>query len=392
LNALPIYQPMFPYAAPQRISRAVRFGVVSTHTSPPCGLARFTAGLAGALSADGLDAGVVWVDDGPPPFSESAESVPSSTPPVVALKALLGQVDVAILQHEDATTGEEVVDIVDGLRVPSIVVVHTIPKEPTSHQRSVLEAIGATADHIVVMSEAARQRLYRTYAVDRQKITMIPHGATLPSIPRVKRPSRPTILTWGLLRPGKGIERVIDAMPSLSDVPGRPRYVIAGPMDPTISAAEGEAYRDARIEQARRLGVADSVTFDPRYYDRAALAELIQQASVVVLPYDTTEQVTSGVLVDAFANGRPIVATAFPHAIELLSSGSGVVVEHDDPVALATALRQIITQPRLAGSMAAEVRLRAPELAWPVVAAAYVELAQRLLTERAHERDRALRR
>ena len=370
----------------------MRFGVVSTHTSPPCGLARFTAGLAGALSADGLDAGVVWVDDGPPPFSESEESVPSSTPSVVALKALLGQVDVAILQHEDATTGDEVVDIIDGLRVPSIVVVHTIPKEPTSHQRSTLEAIGVTADHVVVMSEAARERLYRTYAVDRQKITTIPHGATLPSIPRVKRPSRPTILTWGLLRPGKGIERVIDAMPSLSDVPGRPRYVIAGPMDPTISAAEGEAYRDARIEQARRLGVADSVTFDPRYYDRAALAELIQQASVVVLPYDTTEQVTSGVLVDAFANGRPIVATAFPHAIEMLSSGSGMVVEHDDPVAMATALRQIITQPRLAGSMAAEVRLRAPELAWPVVAAAYVELAQRLLTERAQERDRALRR
>ena len=107
--------------------------------------------------------------------------------------------------------------------------------------------------------------------------------------------------------------------------------------------------------------MADSVTFDPRYYDRAVLAELIQQASVVVLPYDTTEQVTSGVLVDAFANGRPIVATAFPHAIEMLSSGSGMVVEHDDPVALATALRQIITQPRLAGSMAAEARLRAPE-------------------------------
>ena len=140
----------------------------------------------------------------------------------MALKALLGHVDVAILQHDDATTGDEVVDIIDGLRVPSIVVVHTIPKEPTSHQRSVLEAIGATADHVVVMSEAAQQRLYRTYAVDRRKITTIPHGATLPSIPRVKRPSRPTILTWGLLRPGKGIERVIDAMPSLSDVPVGP--------------------------------------------------------------------------------------------------------------------------------------------------------------------------
>ena len=55
LNALPLYEPMFPHAAPQRISRPVRFGVVSTHTSAPCGLARFTAGLAGALGADGSE-------------------------------------------------------------------------------------------------------------------------------------------------------------------------------------------------------------------------------------------------------------------------------------------------------------------------------------------------
>ncbi len=361
MNALPLFEPMIPYAAPQRVSRTVRFEIVSTRTSAPCGLARFAAGLADALSVDGSSA--CWVADRP-----------------------LSQGDIAILQHEDGTAGDDVVDIIDGLRVPSIVIVHTVPKSPTPQQRSALEAIAAAADHVVVLSEAARQRLYLTYAVDRLKVTTIPNGATLPTAPRVKRPSRPTILTWGLLRPGKGIERVIDAMPSLRDVPGRPRYVIAGPMDPRVSVAEAEAYRDARLEQARQLGIADSVSFDPRYYDKTALAELIQQASVVVLPHDSTEQVSSGVLIDAFANGRPIVATAFPHAVELLGSGAGMVVDHDDPAALAAALRQIITQPRLAGSMAAEVRLRASEVAWPVVAAAYVELAQRLIAAHGDKR------
>ncbi len=42
------------------------------------------------------------------------------------------------------------VDIIDGLRVPSIVVAHTILKDPTPHQRSVLEAIAAMADQVVV--------------------------------------------------------------------------------------------------------------------------------------------------------------------------------------------------------------------------------------------------
>jgi len=76
------------------------------------------------------------------------------------------------------------------------------------------------------------------YAVDRHKVTTIPHGATVPNSPRAKRPSRPTILTWGLLGPGKGIERVIDAMPSLRNVPGRPRYLVAGPTHPKVLAAE----------------------------------------------------------------------------------------------------------------------------------------------------------
>ncbi|ORB16705.1 glycosyl transferase family 1 [Mycolicibacterium moriokaense] len=360
MNAVPIYDSSISCGVPQKISRPVRFAIVGTGTCPPCGLARFTAGLASALGKSAVS----WVADTPDGSMAAGRS----------------QVDVAIVQHEVGTT-DDVVEIVDGLGVPSIVVVHSIPEQPTAQQCSSLEAIAAIADRVVVMSEAARQRLYLTYAMDRRKIATIPHGATLPTVPRVKRPSRPTILTWGLLRPGKGIERVIDVMPTLGDIPGRPRYLVAGPMDPAIPVAEAEAYRDARVEQARRLGVADSVSFDPRYYDNSSLAALIQQASVVVVPNDSTAQVSSGVLVDALANGRPIVATAFSHAIELLASGAGMVVEHDDPVALAGALRQIITQPRLAGSMAAEVRRRAPEVGWPVVAAAYTELAQRVMAE-----------
>ena len=75
------------------------------------------------------------------------------------------------------------------------------------------------------------------------------------------------------------------------------------------------------------------------------------------------------------------MATAFPHAVELLCGGAGIVVDHDDPDALQTALRQVLTQPRLAGSMAAEARVIEPQMAWPVVANAYIRLAQRLLAE-----------
>ncbi len=370
----------------------MRFGILGTFAPSPSGLTRFNAGLSAGLRARGADVGVIGETDEQPadeltPLGGQAvgAQVNSAAPSAAACAYLLSRGNVAVIHHAfdsyGTADGDDMVQLIDGLSVPSIVVVHAVPKSPTSQNRSMLEAVAAAASQLVVMSEAASERLRLDYSIDRHKVTVIPHGATIPDTPRMKRPSRPTILTWGWLGPGKGVERVIDVMPSLNDVPGQPRYLVAGPTHPSVLAADGEAYRDARTEQARRLGVAGSVSFESGYYSGSMLNELIQQASVVVLPYDSTDQVTSGVLVDAIANGRPVVATAFPHAVELLNRGAGVLVDHDDPDALASALREIITKPRLAGTMAAEARRLAPDMAWPVVASAYIALARRLIAK-----------
>ncbi len=101
-----------------------------------------------------------------------------------------------------------------------------------------------------------------------------------------------------------------------------------------------------------------------------------------MLPYDSTDQVTSGVLVDAVAAGRPVVSTAFPHAVELLGSGAGLVVPQRDAAALAGAIRSVLTDPELAASMAAEAQRLAPELSWTAVAGRYDDLAGHLLAGR----------
>jgi glycosyltransferase involved in cell wall biosynthesis len=233
------------------------------------------------------------------------------------------------------------------------------------------------------MTEAARVRLCDAFDVDASKVTTIAHGAAIPAA-RVApgRVGRPLILTWGLIGPGKGIERAIDAMRTLHDLPMRPRYLVAGQTHPKVLATHGESYRQDRIAQAEQHGIASSVTFDADYRDVASLTALIQSSKVVVLPYDSKEQVTSGVLVDAIAAGRPVVATAFPHAVELLSSGAGLVVDHDDPEAMARALRRVLTRPELAARMAAEASRLAPSLGWSVVAGQYLQLANGVLTER----------
>lgn len=364
------------------------FGLLSTYPPTPCGLATFSAALADGLCANGVDVTVVRVSDGSPTCSGRVigELVNGSPASVAACSDLLNASDIAIIQHEfgiyGGTDGDEVVDILGGLQIPSIVVAHTVPKDPSRHQRAVLEAVTTLADQVVVMSESARTRLVTDFGVPRVKIITIPHGATLPATVHASRARRPTLLTWGLLGPGKGVERVIDAMGSLQSLNGNPQYLIAGRTHPKVLATDGEAYRDARREQAQRTGVAASVRFDAGYRDVVSLAAMVQAASVVVLPYDSTEQVTSGVLVDAIACGRPVVATAFPHAVELLASGAGIVVGHDDPDAMTTALQSVLTQPRLAGAMAAEARRLAPAMAWPVVANSYQAVGQRILSKR----------
>jgi glycosyltransferase involved in cell wall biosynthesis len=74
-----------------------------------------------------------------------------------------------------------------------------------------------------------------------------------------------------------------------------------------------------------------------------------------------------------------VVATAFPHAVELLSSGAGIVVPHRDPIALGAALCRVLTEPGLSASMARQAARLAPTFAWPAVANRYAALADRLL-------------
>lgn len=363
-------------------------GILSTYAPTVCGLATFSAALANGLSARGVDVNVVRISDGTRSARTDVvgELVNGSAASVAAAAELLNRRDVAIIQHEygiyGGADGDEVIEVMRALTVPSIVIVHTVLTTPTAHQRSVLDEVMARADQVVVMSNTARLRLRAGFRVNDRKVATIPHGAALPTVAASKRSGRPILLSWGLLGPGKGIERVIDAMASLRDLAQQPRYLVAGRTHPKVLALHGDRYRESLVAQAKRLGVEDSVSFDAAYRTPAALTALMQTASVVVLPYDSKEQVTSGVLVDSIASGRPIVATAFPHAVELLGNGAGTLVAHDDPDALVRALRRLLTDPRVAGTMASEARELAPSMAWPVVAGSYIRVAQRLVAAR----------
>ncbi|MDT7574772.1 MAG: polysaccharide biosynthesis protein PslF, partial [Pseudonocardiales bacterium] len=81
---------------------------------------------------------------------------------------------------------------------------------------------------------------------------------------------------------------------------------------------------------------------------------------------------------EAVAAGRPVVSTAFPHAIELLADETGIVVPQRDPAALTAALRRVLSEPELAERMAERAAVKAPDLLWSAVARRYRDIATAL--------------
>jgi glycosyltransferase involved in cell wall biosynthesis len=367
-----------------------RFGLLSTYPPKLCGLATFTAALERELVHAGDRVTIVAVDDG-----QASPTTSTSHPAMVAgdpgsireAAAVLSDQDVAIVQHEygiyGGPDGDEVLDLLRALTVPAVVVLHTVPLVPTPHQRSVLEQVCELAARVVVMTEAAATRLLSGYTVDASDVVVIPHGATPPGLSRRVEPSlgvgRPArLLTWGLLGPGKGIEHAIRAVSMLGDLRPQVRYTVAGATHPKVFAREGDHYRRSLIRVAHDHGAAGMVRFDDSYRDLGELMRFVAGASLVILPYDSRDQVTSGVLVDAVAAGRPVIATAFPHAVELLSGGAGMVVPHADPAALAAAIRTALCETGRLDDMAAQARALAPGLSWHSVARQYQGLCDAL--------------
>jgi len=353
-------------------------GFVSTYPPTVCGLASYTASLLNAVaghrrSRSGL--GVVAVSGEPRRSTERDELFVHHVGDEASLDAaarVLNTYDTVSIQHEfgifGGPDGAEVMDLIEKLTVPTAVTFHTVLDRPTARQRMIVNHLSRHAARVIVMSKTASARLLHRYDVEPNEVEVIPHGAdALFAGPSLVTGDRPLLLTWGLIGPGKGLETVIGAFADLVDLKPRPRYLIAGATHPNVLASSGESYREGLFSEVRRLGLEDMIEFDNRYLDRKTLARLVRSADMVVLPYASVEQVTSGVLVEAIAAAKPVIATQFPHAVELLSGGVGVTVPQGEPAALSAALRHLLTDRSLTTQMANEARLLADGWYWPTI-------------------------
>jgi glycosyltransferase involved in cell wall biosynthesis len=218
---------------------------------------------------------------------------------------------------------------------PRVMTAHyVLPPQPSRWQLAGARRAFGTMDAVVAHSEHGAQRLREQVGLDPDRVRVIHHGAfdyltrmpeEKPLPPELDGAEGPVILFFGLLRPYKGIDTLLEAF---RRVEGAELWIAGNPrMD---------------VEPLRRLAAEapGRVRFLTRFVEDAEIPAIMRRADVVVLPYRDAEH--SGVLYAALAFGKPLVLSAIGGFPELAEQGAARLVPPEDPTALAAALAELV--------------------------------------------------
>ncbi len=373
---------------------------------PPrlCGIATFTQHLAQGISdaakrhRQRFEMQVIAINDGKsydyPPVVSSTIEQQNKRDYLLAAEAInRSDTDAVVLQHEFGIYGGDagmyILSFAERLKKPLIVTMHTVLRQPNDQQRLVVQRLGVLAQRLVVMSSLAVRMLGQVYRIPASKIERIEHGS--PEFDYSRRPSarrqldlgnRHTLLTFGLLGRGKGIETAIEALPALKAVRPDFLYILLGKTHPNVVAHEGEAYRDGLWARVEELGLAENVRFVNEYADEDMLRDYLLATDVYVLPYPNEAQITSGTLSYAVGAGCAVVSTPFWHAKELLAENRGRFFPFDNPPELGHVLTELATDEAALASLRASAKSYGATTTWPDQGAEYLSLIHQVGTEK----------
>ncbi len=372
-------------------------------TFPPreCGIATFTKDVVDSYDEEfGASSGVIAIDE---PGGESrvypqqvvARLIQDdrSSYPAIAAFVDAYPCDVLSIQHEyglfGGADGEWVIDLIQAVRKPVVVSLHTVLPEPSPQHLRITRALCVASSAVVVLSETGREILIERYGVDSRKIRVVHHG--VPDVPfsetgDAKRAlglaDRTTIATFGLISRGKGLEYAIDAMSAVVTEHPEALYLVLGQTHPVVRRHEGESYRHELQTAIARNGLADNVRLVDKYLDFDELIAYLTATDIYLTPYLDPTQIVSGTLAYAVGLGRAVVSTPYLYAQELLAHGRGFLTPFRDAGAIAGTLVALLDDPDLRESTRRRAYRFGRRMTWPTVAGAYGALFAELMPVR----------
>jgi glycosyltransferase involved in cell wall biosynthesis len=252
---------------------------------------------------------------------------------------------------------------------PVVLTAHDVlPREPRPGQRRAQRRLYERVDAVVVHSEHGRSRLTGELGVDPGRVHVIPHGAfehllhqshEVPLPAELAAVDGPVALCFGLIRPYKGIDVLLEAWRGVPDAVAGAELWIAGlpKMDtaPLHAAASG------------------GVRFLERFVTDPEIPAFFRRADLVVLPYREIDQ--SGVLFTALAFGAPLLLTDVGGFPEVAATGAAELVRPGDPAALRDALVRLLADgDRRAALGAAALAAASGPYAWDSIARRHLDL------------------
>ncbi|HEX5610043.1 MAG TPA: glycosyltransferase family 4 protein [Solirubrobacterales bacterium] len=259
---------------------------------------------------------------------------------------------------------------------PRVMTAHyVLPTRPSRRQvRSARAAFGAM-DAVVAHSEHGAARLRQEVGLDAGRVRVIPHGAfdyltqlpeEKPLPPELDGADGPVVLCFGLIRPYKGIEVLLEAF---KQIRGAELWIVGNPrMD---------------VAPLRRLAeeVPGRVRFVTRFVDEAEIPAIFRRADVLSLPYLDAEH--SGVLYTGLAFGKPMVMSAVGGFPEVAATGAGRLVPPGEAPALAAALTELAGDAGARTELAeAARRAAAGPFSWDEAARLTLDLYRELIEAR----------
>jgi len=367
--------------------------VIGNYLPRLCGIATFTTDLLEALSAEAPDINcwAVAMNDKPEGYAypEKVRFVVNQNKLAdysVASEFLnIRQADIVCVQHEygifGGPAGSHLLKFLAELRMPIVTTLHTVLKDPPPEYREVMHKLADLSDKLIVMSQKACDFLRDVYAVPEEKITFIHHG--IPDMPFIDPnfykdkfgvEGKKVLLTFGLLSPNKGIDNVLQALPSVIKKHPDVIYIILGATHPHILKTYGEEYRISLQQLVRKLNISDHVTFQNRFVELKELCEYLGTADIYITPYLEEAQITSGTLVYAMGTGKAIISTPYWYATEMLAEGRGRIVPFKNPEAIAEQTIDLLDNEINRNKMRKKAYMFCRKAIWKEVSRRYLEV------------------
>ena len=327
----------------------LRMGMLSTYPPKKCGIGEFAHELFIEICQQegGPHLGLMVLQTSPAVNNfKDASTVAQGYAPEVEFVLERGQLedylraaqwanaqyDVVILEHDfglyGGLYGDYIFAFLSALEVPVLCTLHTVLYQAPAPYQKHLEALLQQVSAVSVFMPG----LCSDLGVNLQAVPChyIPHG--VPAIPddqsvraRYKEllQGRQVLITTGLIGPGKGIEHMIEAMPSIVLRFPKSHYIIVGGQHPDLPFDLLGSLR-AKVKDS---GLEHHVTFIDEYQEKSHLIQWNAVADIVIVPYTDQQQISSGSLSMAMGLGRAVVSTHFRYSDHMcgddLSSSSG---------------------------------------------------------------------